>query len=223
MGETLIWERTILGCLLYTPWQGWSWQSGHVPQPGIKPATLWCTGWCPTNWATLARARKLFFTKLIYEIKHQRAEAWGNETTSKWWWRKKIRSMELMGHSEGPWTKITTWAWGWEHYHLGRRDPGKCYPRQRNSKDINWLLNSVAYIQVSKSSTNYLLSPHFPSTCIILCKIMKFHTFFFVEDNWRGDLWIWDRMRGIFIGWGGLENYPFSFYFIAVWNVWKYN
>ena len=27
-------------------------QPAHVPQPGIKPATFWSTGWCLTHWAT---------------------------------------------------------------------------------------------------------------------------------------------------------------------------
>ena len=43
------------------PNQGLNLQPRHVPWPGIEPVTLRFVGWCPTNWATLARAN--FFNK----------------------------------------------------------------------------------------------------------------------------------------------------------------
>lgn len=52
--ETSIWEQSIY-------WLPLAWESnrkpGHLPYLGIKAATFWYTGWYPTNWATVARAK----------------------------------------------------------------------------------------------------------------------------------------------------------------------
>ena len=45
------------GCLPHTPNQGVGRQPGHVPWPGIKPATFWVTGQHSVHWATPARAK----------------------------------------------------------------------------------------------------------------------------------------------------------------------
>ena len=44
------------GCLSCVPYSGFGQQPKHVPSLGIKPATLWFTGWHSIHWPTPARA-----------------------------------------------------------------------------------------------------------------------------------------------------------------------
>ena len=48
-------------CLSHTPNQGPVLQPRHVPWLGIKPATLWFTGWHSVHWATPVRDSPHFF------------------------------------------------------------------------------------------------------------------------------------------------------------------
>ena len=56
------------GCLLHTPYWGPGLQPRHVPWLGIKPVTLWFTGWCSIHWATPVRACLVDFKYVIYNI-----------------------------------------------------------------------------------------------------------------------------------------------------------
>lgn len=51
------------------PYRGLGPKLRHVPWPGIKIETLWYTGWCRTNWATLAQAVYMWkpFSQPIYK------------------------------------------------------------------------------------------------------------------------------------------------------------
>lgn len=112
---------------------------------------------------------------------------WDREVNKRWWW-KEIRSMEhekadgdtvrepgqrvQNDHGAG---NIVAWVGG-------IIEPGKCYLRQRNSKGITWLPNSIPksrYLTIHE----LLNFSHFSSTCITLCKIMIFYPFFIVQDN----------------------------------------
>ena len=50
------------GCLLHAPNQGPDLQPRHVPWLRVQLVTLWFTGWHSTHWATLARAKCLYFS-----------------------------------------------------------------------------------------------------------------------------------------------------------------
>ena len=49
-------RATSTSCLSHPPNWGPGKQPRHVPWLGIEPATCWFAGWCPSHWATPARA-----------------------------------------------------------------------------------------------------------------------------------------------------------------------
>ena len=58
-------ETSIYGCLSCAPYWGPGPQPRHAPWLGIKPPTLWFTGWCSIHWATPARAWSQLLTQLL--------------------------------------------------------------------------------------------------------------------------------------------------------------
>ena len=54
------------GCLSHFPCWRPRLRRRHVPLLGIKPVTLWFTGWCSIHWATPARVVTYFLIKKKY-------------------------------------------------------------------------------------------------------------------------------------------------------------
>lgn len=52
-----MWEHIVYRLPPTSPLPEFELQPEHMPWSEIEPATFWCKRWCPTSWATMARAR----------------------------------------------------------------------------------------------------------------------------------------------------------------------